>query len=72
MKILNIVGARPIFMIMVLITKEMNKLFLKKTEYLLVHTGQHYDDKMNKSFFKDLRIPKPDVNLAVGSGSCGG
>ena len=37
-------------------------------EQLLVHTGQHYDDK-SKVFFEDLELPQPDIYLGVGSGS---
>jgi len=36
---------------------------------LLVHTGQHYDEKMSKLFFQDLQLPEPDVYLGIGSGS---
>jgi len=41
----------------------------KKIRHVLVHTGQHYDERMSKSFFVDLGMPKPDIDLEVGSGS---
>ena len=68
MKIINIVGARPNFMKMAPIIEAMNK-YPDRIQHLLVHTGQHYDKKMSQSFFDDLGMPKPDINLEVGSGS---
>lgn len=67
MKILNIVGARPNFMKIAPIHREMGKYPGLKP--LLIHTGQHYDQKMSKLFFQDLLLPEPDVYLGVGSGT---
>lgn len=67
MKIINVVGARPNFMKMAPIVEAMNKH--PEIEHLLVHTGQHYDERMSKAFFDDLGMPKPDIDLNIGSGS---
>ena len=66
-KIILVAGARPNFM---KIAPLMHGLKNHSTiEAILVHTGQHYDEKMSHSFFDQLNIPKPHVNLEVGSGS---
>ncbi|KYC46320.1 MAG: hypothetical protein APG12_00679 [Candidatus Methanofastidiosum methylothiophilum] len=68
MKILSIVGARPNFMKIKPIYEEFKQ---RKIEQVLVHTGQHYDENMNRVFFEDLELPKPDVFLGIGSGTHG-
>jgi UDP-N-acetylglucosamine 2-epimerase (non-hydrolysing) len=68
LKILNVVGARPNFMKIAPVIDEMRR----RSDHIrpiLVHTGQHYDEAMSDSFFDDLAIPRPDINLEVGSAS---
>jgi UDP-N-acetylglucosamine 2-epimerase (non-hydrolysing) len=67
-KVLNVVGARPNFMKMAPIIEAMNR-YPQRIQHTLVHTGQHYDERMSKSFFVDLGMPKPDIDLEVGSGT---
>ena len=66
-----IAGARPNFMkIAPLITAiGRAKERRKDINYRLIHTGQHYDKKLSQTFFDQLKIPKPDINLEVGSGT---
>jgi UDP-N-acetylglucosamine 2-epimerase (non-hydrolysing) len=68
LRVINVVGARPNFMKMAPIIEAMRK-YPDRFEPLLVHTGQHYDERMSQSFFVDLGMPRPDLNLEVGSGS---
>lgn len=80
MTILTVVGARPNFMkaapIIAAVAKH-NKRALRTgpglmeppIRHILVHTGQHYDDRMSGSFFTDLELSQPDIHLGVGSGS---
>lgn len=69
LKVMNIVGARPNFMKIAPLMKEMATH--PEIETTLVHTGQHYDDSMSKFFFDELEIPKPDYDLGVGSAQHG-
>ena len=68
MKILHVVGARPNFMKVAPIIREMTR-YPDTFEQFLVHTGQHYDELMSQVFFADLDLPHPDLNLEVGSGT---
>jgi UDP-N-acetylglucosamine 2-epimerase (non-hydrolysing) len=67
-QILCVVGARPNFMKIAPIMRALNNSALGLSVRLL-HTGQHYDAAMKKSFFDQLQIPEPDIDLGVGSGS---
>jgi UDP-N-acetylglucosamine 2-epimerase (non-hydrolysing) len=64
--ILHVVGARPNFMKAASVLRALGNAGFRQS---LVHTGQHYDANMSDVFFRELEIPEPDVNLAVGSGS---
>jgi len=72
-KIISVVGARPNFIKIAPFIRAVEQ-FNKNNQtsrifHILVHTGQHYDDRMSKSFFESLNIPEPEINLGIGSGS---
>lgn len=66
-RVVHVVGARPNFMKIAPVIDALRAF--AGLEQRLVHTGQHYDDKMAQVFFRDLGLPEPDVDLGVGSGS---
>lgn len=80
MKIVTIVGARPQFIKAAAIRRAIQKINersqarlyeKRRIQEILVHTGQHYDYMMDKVFFEELKLPRPDYHLGVGSGSHG-
>jgi UDP-N-acetylglucosamine 2-epimerase len=73
MKIITIVGARPQFVKAAAVSRVIREFNKRKDriQEILVHTGQHYDYLMDKVFFEELELPRPDYHLGVGSGSHG-
>jgi UDP-N-acetylglucosamine 2-epimerase (non-hydrolysing) len=75
LKLLLIAGARPNFMKVAPLIRCINRRNADRAtadppiDFCLVHTGQHYDDRMSQIFFEELGIPAPGMNLEVGSGS---
>lgn len=71
MKVTLVAGARPNFMKIAPIIHAIKRKQLegKNITFQLVHTGQHFDEKMSNTFFKELQIPDPDVNLNAGGGT---
>jgi UDP-GlcNAc3NAcA epimerase len=67
MKIVSIVGARPQFVKAAAVSRKLRQ----SHEEFLLHTGQHYDYLMSGVFFDGLELPKPQLNLGIGSGSHG-
>jgi UDP-N-acetylglucosamine 2-epimerase (non-hydrolysing) len=67
MEILHVVGTRPNFVKLAPVQSALKRL--SRIKQVVVHTGQHYDLNMSRSFFHQLDIPEPDMNLGVGSGS---
>ncbi|MFC1634693.1 non-hydrolyzing UDP-N-acetylglucosamine 2-epimerase [Planctomycetota bacterium] len=72
MKLVSIIGARPQIIKAAAVTRAIAEFNTKHADCAIsetiVHTGQHYDEKMSQVFFDELDIPKPDYNLEVGSG----
>ena len=66
MTVVHVAGARPNFPKLAPVMAALADLGV---EQRLVHTGQHYDDRMSDVFFRELGLPRPDVNLGVGAGS---
>ena len=66
-KICTVVGARPQFIKLAVVSRVLRREF----QEVLIHTGQHYDHNMSDVFFEEMDIPKPDYNLGISGGSHG-
>jgi len=70
-KIVTVIGARPQFVKAAVLSRKIEENFSDKFSELIIHTGQHYDQNMSDVFFEEMNIPRPHMNLEVGSGSHG-
>ena len=66
-KVVSIVGARPQFVKLAPLSHALAEL----CRHLIIHTGQHYDDNMSQLFFRQLKLPRPQVNLSISGGRHG-
>lgn len=66
-KICTVVGARPQFIKLAVVSRVLRKEF----QEVLIHTGQHYDRNMSEVFFREMDIPEPDHNLGISGGTHG-
>lgn len=71
-KLFTIIGARPQFIKAAVLSRLIrSEEWKEEFQEILLHTGQHYDDNMSDIFFRDMKIPKPDIHLAIGGSSHG-
>ncbi len=63
MRIVSLIGARPEFVQVAVLSRAIRR----RHEEILIHTGQHYDANMSQGFFDQLAIPEPEINLGIGS-----
>lgn len=65
--IITIIGARPQFIKAAALSRAIRNHFSDQIKETIIHTGQHYDENMSQVFFDEMKIPKPNYNLEVGS-----
>jgi UDP-N-acetylglucosamine 2-epimerase (non-hydrolysing) len=66
MRVVSVVGARPQFIKLAPVHLALTR---QGVEHIIIHTGQHYDEKLSGIFFKEFNIPQPNTNLDIGSHS---